>query len=116
MQRKPNTCNLDVDLEESKLYAISTHALVDADGQVSANIVGRLRNLSGNCEHHSLVLSQSRASLSDVENEVTYRLRFPRIFGQPVHAQTSAHQLWQNCQADSSYTERLRGLQFDLLG
>ena len=116
MQGTTQKCNIDLEVRESKLYGISTNALVDGNGQFTANVVGRLRNLSGNCEHHSLMLSQGRANMADVETEVTYRLRFPRIFGHPVHAQTSIHQLWQDCQADSSYTERLRGINFDFIG
>jgi hypothetical protein len=115
VQTKPGTCNVELEVEEKRWYAYSASTQVGVDGTVTGNITGRLRNLTGNCEHHSLTLGHGRPTFDDTETEMTYRLRFPRVYGHAFHAQTSVHQLFQNCQADSSYTERLRGFNFDII-
>lgn len=116
MQVKPGTCNVELDVEEKKWYSTSANTLIGTDGAVSAHLTGRLRNLTGNCEHHSFTIGHGRPAKEGAETEMTYRLRFPRVYGLPVHAMTSVHQLFQSCQAHSSYSERLRGINFDLLG
>jgi hypothetical protein len=118
LQSRPHTCNIELDVKEKKWYSFSASSQVGLDGAVSANLTGRLSNLTGNCEHHSVSIGRSKPTVAftdDQETDMSYRLRLPRIFGRPWHAQTSLHQLFQNCQADSSYLERMRGLHLDLI-
>ena len=115
LQSRPGTCNIELDLPEKKLYELNARTQVGLEGAVTAQLTGKLRNLTGNCEHHSLTFGHSKPTLADAETELAYRLRFPRVLGRPVHAQTTIHQQFQNCQADSSYTERQRGASFDLI-
>ena len=115
LQSKPGTCNVEMDLPEKKLVGLNARTQVGLEGAVTAEITGKLRNLTGNCEHHSITFGHSKPTLQDAETELAYRLRFPRILGRGVHAQTTINQQFQNCQADSSYTERQRGIGFDLI-
>jgi hypothetical protein len=115
VQSRPGTCNVELEVLEKKWYAFNANTQVGIDGAVTATLRGKLRNLTGNCEHHSLTFGHGRPTLQDQETDMAYKLRFPRVAGKPWHWQTSVHQLYQNCQADSSYIERLRGINFDLM-
>ena len=115
MQSKPGTCNLELQLDEKSWYAFNAGTQVGLEGAVTAEATGKLRNLTGNAEQHSITISHGRPTIYDQETELTYRLRFPRIFGKPLHAQWALYQQFQNAQADSSFTERQRGAGLDFI-
>lgn len=115
LQSKPGTCIVALSVEEKPWYGFRTGANVAVDGRATIDMIGHVRNLSGNCEHYSAEYKRGKRSTQDSEEEIALRLRLPRMFGLPVHAITAVHQTYENCQYDSSYTARLRGGGLDLM-
>jgi hypothetical protein len=116
MQEKPGTCNVDVSVEEKACYGISAGSQVNLEGRVTGSVQGRLRNLTGNCEHHSLTADfGGHASVQHHDSEFTYRLRLPRMFAAPVHLQVQLHKTAQDMQRELGYCEDVWGSGIDLI-
>jgi hypothetical protein len=116
VQNKPGTCNVDVDVTEKACYGISAGSQVNLEGRVTGTVQARLRNLTGNCEQHSLAADfGGHASVKHHDSEFTYRLRLPRMFAAPVHAQLQLHKTAHDSQLALGYCENVWGSGVDLI-
>jgi hypothetical protein len=115
LQRESGTCTIDVSAQELARYGANVNAQTTLDGKVVAEAVLRLRNLTGDCDHHSFMFQYGGHNRHDMEKELAYRLRYPRIYGSSIHSQLTMQQRNQDNTRESSFKELLRGICWDLI-
>lgn len=115
MQGEPGTCAIRVKADELHRWGFKVSGHVTMDARIVSQASAKLRNLTGYCDHHTLMLQYGGHTRYDMGRDLAYRLRFARIYGKPVHSQLTLHQSNNDCRHESSYNELVRGANFDLI-
>eukprot|EP00245_Coleochaete_scutata_P004744 TRINITY_DN17665_c0_g1_i1.p1 TRINITY_DN17665_c0_g1~~TRINITY_DN17665_c0_g1_i1.p1 ORF type:complete len:504 (-),score=69.59 TRINITY_DN17665_c0_g1_i1:472-1956(-) len=106
----PGTANVIVQLKEKDSTSFNIGTYVQGRGESSLEGTVQLRNFLGRAEkfHVDAVYGQ------DTSNTYSITFDYPRIRGLPALFETRLFRQWRNWQRQSSHTELLRGISFNL--